>query len=235
MAMASMSRRGLSRWPSPAASVFPATVRDAIFGKLGLPLRNNGRENAADLRPASSISTRSSRLERARSATGWARVCDNIAGWAPALGLVVLLAAVAGVGAWRFWPREGSSGPTPSRSSRCSRSPTLVATRASTILGPSFAREVSAMMSSSPAGPRIVSAADLPTQKLANPKQTALDLGCRLRAGRRRIEERRQDCGSPCSSPTRQATRTSGRTATTSRGRADGHPEEDGRREFMAH
>ena len=38
---------------------------------------------------------------------------------------------------------------------------------------------------------RIVSAADLPPQKLANPKQAALDLGAGFALGGDRIEERR--------------------------------------------
>jgi TolB-like protein len=100
------------------------------------------------------------------------RQCRRLA---PALGLALLFVAVAAVGAWRFWPRDTAvADPIP-----------LVAVlpfsnaggdASPDHLGPSFAREVSAMMSSFPR-PRTVSAADLPPQKLANLKQTALDLG----------------------------------------------------------
>ena len=51
-------------------------------------------------------SIRSNRQERASGVIGSAGLCANIAGSASALGLVVLLAALAGAAAWRFWPRE---------------------------------------------------------------------------------------------------------------------------------
>jgi adenylate cyclase len=158
----------------PGGICISANVRDAIFGKLGLPLRDIGEKTLKNIeRPVhiyqiQPAGTRSRRDWLGQGLRQYRRL-------APALGLVVLLAAVAGVGVWRFWPLEAAvADPIP-----------LVAVLPFTNaggdasvdhLGPSFAREVSAMLSSFPR-PRIVSAADLPAQKLANPKQAALDLG----------------------------------------------------------
>jgi class 3 adenylate cyclase len=55
----------------PGGICISSTVRDAIFGKLGLPLRD----------------IRSRRRGHARAATGWAQVYANIAGSRPLSGL----------------------------------------------------------------------------------------------------------------------------------------------------
>jgi adenylate cyclase len=158
----------------PGGICISANVRDAIFGKLGLPLRDIGEKSLKNIdRPVHIY-----QIQRpgARARHDWLGAgLRQYRRVAPAFGFVILLAGVAAVGAWRFWPRDTAvADPIP-----------LVAVlpfsnaggdASPEHLGPSFAREVSAMMSSFPR-PRIVSAADLPTQKLANPKQTALDLG----------------------------------------------------------
>ena len=86
-------------------------MRDAIFGKLGLPLRDIGEKSLKNIdRPVhiyqiQAPGTRARRDWLGASLRQYRRL-------APALGLVVLLAALAGTGAWRFWPREtpGSDG-----------------------------------------------------------------------------------------------------------------------------
>ena len=89
----------------PGGICISATVRDAIFGKLGLPLRDIGEKTLKNIdRPVhiyqiQSPGTRARRDWLGRGVRQYRRL-------APALGLVVLLAAVAGVGAWRFWPRD---------------------------------------------------------------------------------------------------------------------------------
>ena len=91
----------------PGGICISATVRDAIFGKLGLPLRDLGEKTLKNIdRPVhiyqiQSPGTRSRRDWLGRGLRQYRRL-------APALGLVVLLAAVAGIGAWRFWPRQAT-------------------------------------------------------------------------------------------------------------------------------
>jgi adenylate cyclase len=158
----------------PGGICISATVREAIFGKLGLPLRDLGEKALKNI--ARPVHIYQIQAPGARSRRDWlGRGMRQYRRLAPALGLALLFIAVAAVGAWRFWPPDAAvADPIP-----------LVAVLPFTNaggdasldhLGPSFAREVSAMMSSFPR-PRIVSAADLPPQKLANPRQTALDLG----------------------------------------------------------
>ncbi len=158
----------------PGGICISATVREAIFGKLGLPLRDIGERSLKNIdRPVHiyQIQAPGTRARRDWLGAG----LRQYRRLAPALGLALLVIAAAGFGAWRFWPRETAvADPIP-----------LVAVLPFTNaggdasldhLGPSFAREVSAMLSSFPR-PRIVSAADMPAQKLANPKQAALELG----------------------------------------------------------
>jgi adenylate cyclase len=88
----------------PGGICISSTVRDAIFGKLGLPLRDIGEKTLKNIaRPVhiyqiQSPGTRARRDLLGRSLRQYRRL-------APALGLVVLLAAIAGFGIWRFWPR----------------------------------------------------------------------------------------------------------------------------------
>ena len=89
----------------PGGICISATVREAIFGKLGLPLRDLGEKALKNIdRPVHIYQIES---PGARSRRDWlSRGLRQYRRLAPALGLVVLLAAAAGVGAWRFWPRE---------------------------------------------------------------------------------------------------------------------------------
>ena len=80
----------------PGGICISATVREAIFGKLGLPLRDIGEKSLKNIDAARATSIRSSRQERARGATGWAAGLRQYRRLAPALGLVVLLAAARG-------------------------------------------------------------------------------------------------------------------------------------------
>jgi len=91
----------------PGGICISSTVRDAIFGKLGLPLRDLGEKSLKNIaRPVhiyqiQSPGTRSRRDWLGRGLRQYRRL-------APALGLVLLLAAAAGIGAWRFWPRPAT-------------------------------------------------------------------------------------------------------------------------------
>ena len=88
----------------PGGICISANVRDAIFGKLGLPLRDIGEKTLKNIdRPIhiyqiQSPGTRTRHHWLSAGLRQYRRV-------APALALVVLLAALAGIGAWRFWPR----------------------------------------------------------------------------------------------------------------------------------
>ena len=89
----------------PGGICISATVRDAIFGKLGLPLRDIGEKSLKNIaRPVHiyQIQAPGTRARRDWLGSG----LRQYRRLAPALGLVVLLVAIAGVGAWRFWPRE---------------------------------------------------------------------------------------------------------------------------------
>ena len=91
----------------PGGICISVNVRDAIFGKLGLPLRDIGEKTLKNIdRPVhiyqiQSPGTRSRRDWLGRGLRQYRRL-------APALGLVLLLAAAAGIGAWRFWPRPAT-------------------------------------------------------------------------------------------------------------------------------
>jgi hypothetical protein len=84
----------------PGGICISSTVRDAIFGKLGLPLRDIGEKTLKNIdRPVHiyQIQAPGTRVRRDWLGAG----LRQYRRFAPALGLVVLLAA----GAWRFWPR----------------------------------------------------------------------------------------------------------------------------------
>jgi adenylate cyclase len=132
----------------PGGICISAPVREAIFGKLGLPLRDIGEKSLKNIdRP---VHIYQIQPPGARARRNWLGAASRqYRRLAPALGLVVLLAAVAGVGAWRFWPREtGRPEYTPVMA-------VLPFTNASgdkslDNLGPSLAREVSSMLATYP-------------------------------------------------------------------------------------
>jgi adenylate cyclase len=91
----------------PGGICISATVREAIFGKLGLPLRDLGEKALKNIDRPVHIYQIQAPGARARSRRDWlGRGLRQYRRLAPALGLVLLLAATAGIGAWRFWPRE---------------------------------------------------------------------------------------------------------------------------------
>src|ERR1700733_14355810 len=89
----------------PGGICISANVRDAIFGKLGLPLRDIGEKSLKNIdRPVHIY-----QIQRpgARARHDWLGAgLRQYRRVAPAFGFVILLAGVAAVGAWRFWPRE---------------------------------------------------------------------------------------------------------------------------------
>jgi len=165
---------------APGGICISATVREAIFGKLGLPLRDVGEKSLKNIaRPVHIYEiqppgTRAQRDWLGAGLRGYRRL-------APALGLVVLLAAFAGLGAWRFWPRETLA---PDYTPIIAVLPFTSADGDAGLerLGPSFAREVGSVLSTFPLL-RVVSAADLSPQNLANPKRVALDVGANYALG----------------------------------------------------
>src|SRR5277367_4123157 len=89
----------------PGGICISATVREAIFGKLGLPLRDLGEKALKNIdRP---VHIYQIQAPGARSRRDWpGRRLRQYRRLAPALGLALVLVAVAGLCAWRFWPRE---------------------------------------------------------------------------------------------------------------------------------
>ncbi|HTZ68740.1 MAG TPA: adenylate/guanylate cyclase domain-containing protein, partial [Roseiarcus sp.] len=128
----------------PGGICISATVREAIFGKLGLPLRDVGEKSLKNIaRPVHVYEiqppgTRTRRDWLGAGMRGYRRL-------APALGLVVLLAALAGLGAWRFWPHETGR---PDYSPVVAVSPfdNTSGDKSLDSLGLGLAREVSAML-----------------------------------------------------------------------------------------
>ena len=90
----------------PGGICISANVRDAIFGKLGLPLRDIGEKSLKNIDRPVHIYQIQRPGTRARHDWLGARSTPISPACARRLGLVILLAAVAGIGAWRFWPRE---------------------------------------------------------------------------------------------------------------------------------
>jgi len=132
----------------PGGICISATVREAIFGKLGLPLRDVGEKSLKNIaRPVHVYEiqppgTRTRRDWLGAGMRGYRRL-------APALGLVVLLAALAGLGAWRFWPHETGR---PDYSPVVAVSPfdNTSGDKSLDSLGLGLAREVSAMLATYP-------------------------------------------------------------------------------------
>ena len=91
----------------PGGICISATVREAIFGKLGLPLRDLGEKTLKNIdRPVHIYQIQTPGAPARRD---WLRAASRqYRRFAPALGLVLLLAALAGIGAWRFWPRPAT-------------------------------------------------------------------------------------------------------------------------------
>ncbi len=190
----------------PGGICISGPVREAIFGKLGLPLRDVGEKSLKNIaRPVHIYQIQSPGTRARRDWLG--RGLRQYRRWAPALGLVVLIAALAGFGAWRFWPRE---------TARPEYTPVMAVLPFTNVsgdvsldnLGTSLAREVSAILATYPMF-RMVSPAGLPPKGSEDiGRRYALDgdllkSGDKLRVGR--------------ASPIPQAARRSGRTATTAR------------------
>ena len=143
----------------PGGICISATVREAIFGKLGLPLRDIGERSLKNIdRPVHIYQIQAPGTRARRDWLAWSRQYRRLA---PALGLVFHRRR-RGVGAWRFWPRE---------TGRHEYTPVVAVLPFTNIsgdesldnLGPSLASEVSAMLSTYPMF-RMVSPSGLPPQ-----------------------------------------------------------------------
>src|ERR1700678_3831177 len=89
----------------PGGICISAPVREAIFGKLGLPLRDIGEKSLKNI--ARPVHIYQIQPPDTRARRDWLRAgLRQYRRLAPTLGVVVLLAAVACLAAWRFWPRE---------------------------------------------------------------------------------------------------------------------------------
>jgi len=177
----------------PGGICISATVREAIFGKLGLPLRDVGEKSLKNIaRPVHVYEiqppgTRARRDWLGAGMRGYRRL-------APALGLVVLLAGLAGLGAWRFWPRPvGRAEYTPVMAvlpfTNTSGDKSLDS------LGPNLAREVSSMLSTYPMF-RMVEPSGLPPQGADIGRRYTLD-GDLLKSGETlRVRARLTDAAS---------------------------------------
>jgi adenylate cyclase len=139
----------------PGGICISAPVREAIFGKLGLPLRDIGEKTLKNI--ARPVHIYQIQPPNAPARRDWLSAgLRHYRRLAPALGAVVLLAALAGFAAWRFWPHAPSD-----------EYPPIVAVLPFANAGSSdqddFARslshEVSAYLSTFP-GMRIFAAAD---------------------------------------------------------------------------
>ncbi len=156
----------------PGGICISANVRDAIFGKLGLPLRDIGEKTLKNIaRPVHIYQIQPPGTRARRDWLGSAfRQYRRLA---PALGLVVLIAGLAGAVGWRFWPRA------PGRPEYTPVMAVLPFTNTSgdkslDNLGPSLAREVSAMLSTYPMF-RMVPPSGLPPQGADIGRRYALD------------------------------------------------------------
>jgi adenylate cyclase len=144
----------------PGGICISATVREAIFGKLGLPLRDLGEKSLKNIaRPVHIYQIQSPGVRGRRN---WLSVgLREYRRFSPALGLVLLLIA-GGFGAWRLLPREMAR---PNYTPVMAVLPLTTASGDPSLdnLGSSLAREVSAMLSTYPML-RVVSPSNPPPQ-----------------------------------------------------------------------
>jgi adenylate cyclase len=92
----------------PGGICISAPVREAIFGKLGLPLRDVGEKSLKNI--ARPVHVYEIRPPGTRARRDWlSGALRHYRRLAPSLGLVVLIAVLAGAAAWRFWPRPTSN------------------------------------------------------------------------------------------------------------------------------
>ena len=178
----------------PGGICISANVRDAIFGKLGLPLRDIGEKTLKNIdRPVHIFQIQA---PGARARRDWLGAAfRHYRRLAPALGLVVLLAALAGFGAWRFWPRAAGR---PEYTPVVAVLPFTNTSDDASLdhLGPSLAREVSSVLSTYPMF-RMVAPSGLPAQATEDiGRRYALD-GDFLRSGDKlRVRARLTDAAS---------------------------------------
>ena len=157
----------------PGGICISATVRDAITGKLTLPLVDLGEKSLKNIeRPVRIYEIPPPGARPRRSRIG-ARLKGL--GRAPLLFAVVVVLLVAGVAAWRFWPHERDA---IEYAPAIAVLPFANAQHDANLdyLGPSVAREVSAVLATFPLL-RVVSTSGLPPEKLANPQRAAQELG----------------------------------------------------------
>src|SRR5580698_4284583 len=132
----------------PGGICISSPVREAIFGKLGLPLRDAGERSLKNIaRPVHIYQIQPPDAPARRDWLGAAfRQYRRLA---PALGLIVLLVAVASGGASRFWLRESM---TPDYTPLIAILPFGSAGGDAGLdhLGPSFAREVTSVLTTFP-------------------------------------------------------------------------------------
>ena len=189
----------------PGGICISANVRDAIFGKLGLPLRDIGEKTLKNIdRPVHVYEIQPPGSRARRDWLGGA--LRHYRRLAPALGLIVLIAALGGFGAWCFWPRD-TGRPEYSPVVAVSPSPTPAATRVSMV-----SARASGAKSQRCWPPTRCSGWFRPRTYLHRERTTSGD-DMRSAATLRRAATR---CASARCSPTRQAVRPSGRTATSS-------------------
>ena len=177
----------------PGGICISATVREAIFGKLGLPLRDVGEKSLKNI--ARPVHVYEIQPPGSRARRDWlGKGMRHYRRLAPTLGLVVLLAALAGLGAWRFWPRPmGRAEYTPVMA-------VLPFTNTSgdkslNSLGASMAREVSAMLSTYPMF-RLVTPSGLPPQGGDIGRRYALDGDLLKSSDKLRVRARLTDAAS---------------------------------------
>ena len=208
----------------PGGICISATVRDAIFGKLGLPLRDIGERSLKNIaRPVHIYQIQPPGTRRA--ATGLGSVSANIAGSRRR-------------SAWRFSSSRSRASARGASGRARRRMPDYTPVIAVLPfagadddagldrLGASFAREVASVLSTFPLLRDGLGLGPVATEA-REPETGSAGTGSQLRARRRPCEERRQDTGQGAARPTPRAARPSGRTATNSRARTTLDPGKD--------